>query len=194
METSEKLKRYQKVKFENYKKVNELKVNDDEAYIVLKIDSLNDIIAPYSMPDHPELKQEFFDIIRKKASIIPFDYPLVLEIHNKTFTSSEKILIRKLIKNYFTLEKINIETELKARKRKYNFFLVLGILSFLSYMALKKFDNIIAVKEMLSFFSSFSIWEWAELILFEQDNLKEQVILNTHLSKIRVVFDKDIVK
>jgi len=194
MDTPEKLKRYQKVKFENYKKVNDLKVNDDEAYIVLKINSLNDIITPYSMPEHTELKQGFFDIIRKKASIIPFDYPLVLEIHNQTFTSSEKILIRKLVKNYFTLEKINYETELKARRRKYNFFLIFGLLSFIAYILLRNFSDIIALKEMLSFFSSFSIWEWAELILFEQDNLKEQLILNTHLSKIRVVFDKDVVK
>ena len=41
------------------------------------------------------------------------------------------------------------------------------------------------------FISSFSLWEWLEIVIFEHDELTEQILLNRHLSKIRVVFKKD---
>ena len=37
MASPEKLKKYQKEKFESYKKINNLKINDNEAYIEIKV-------------------------------------------------------------------------------------------------------------------------------------------------------------
>ena len=48
----------------------------------------------------PKSLEEFIEVIERRASIIPLDYPLVLEIHNTTFSSEEKIIIR--IKNFTT--------------------------------------------------------------------------------------------
>ena len=97
MATPDKLKKYQKAKFESYKKVNDLKINDNEAYIEMKIDGFDDIKDDYCLTDGIVLKQDFIDAIVKRTNYIPLDYPLVLQIYNKTFTSSEKILVRKLI-------------------------------------------------------------------------------------------------
>ena len=65
MASPEKLKKYQKEKFESYKKINNLKVNDNEAYIEIKVKDYNSIISEYSLPDSPMLKQEFIDLIEK---------------------------------------------------------------------------------------------------------------------------------
>ena len=190
----EKLKKYQREKFNNFKKINELKIDDDEAYIELKVDKFSNIVSEYSLSDTPILKNEFLNIIESCASFIPLEYPLVLEIHNNTFTSSERILIRKFIKNHFNLIKVTKEMELKALKRKSYFFLTLGILMFLIVGIITAYAVLPFTHEILSFMASFSIWEFGELLFFEQDDLKEQVIKYSHLSTIRVLYDKDNVK
>lgn len=187
----EKIKKYQKEKFNNYKKINELKINDDEAYIDLKVKDLESIKDEFSTDNKLVLKKEFYESIEKSASIIPLDYPLVLEIHNQTFTSEEKIMIRRIIKNHFSLETITKEMELKAIKRKSYFFLICGILGFILLAIVYKYNLLSYLKEIISFIASFSIWEFAELLIFEQDNLKEEIIQKKHLSKIRIVYNKE---
>jgi hypothetical protein len=194
MATPDKLKKYQKAKFESYKKVNDLKINDNEAYIEMKIDGFDDIKDDYCLTDGIVLKQEFTDAILKRTNYIPLDYPLVLQIYNKTFTSSEKILVRKLIKNHFTLEMIDKEIELKKLRLKIYFFLSFAILGFLLYLLtyigfVKTLQELISL--VASFITSFSIWEISELIVFEEDEVKEEIIKYKHLSKIRIVFNKD---
>lgn len=187
----EKIKKYQKEKFNNYKKINELKINDNEAYIDLKVKDLESIKDEFSTDNKLVLKKEFYESIEKSASIIPLDYPLVLEIHNQTFTSEEKIMIRRIIKNHFSLETITKEMELKAIKRKSYFFLICGILGFILLAIVYKYNLLSYLKEIISFIASFSIWEFAELLIFEQDNLKEEIIQKKHLSKIRIVYNKE---
>ena len=194
MATPDKLKRYQKAKFENYKKVNELKINDNEAYIEMKVNGFDDIKDDYCLTDGIVLKQEFIDAILLRTNYIPLDYPLVLQIYNNTFTSSEKILVRKLIKNYFTLAKIDKDMELKKLRRKIFFFLSFAFVGLILFILttigeLKTFQELISF--IASFITSFSIWECSELIVFGEDDLKEQIIKYKHLSKIRVVFNKD---
>ncbi len=194
MATPDKLKKYQKAKFESYKKVNDLKINDNEAYIEMKIDGFDDIKDDYCLTDGIVLKQDFIDAIVKRTNYIPLDYPLVLQIYNKTFTSSEKILVRKLIKNHFTLEMIDKEIELKKLRLKIYFFLSFAILGFLLYVLtyigfVKTLQELISL--VASFITSFSIWEISELIVFEEDEVKEEIIKYKHLSKIRIVFNKD---
>lgn len=191
MNSSEKIKKYQKEKFNNYKKINELKINDNEAYIDLKVKDLESIKNEFSTDSKLVLKKEFYESIEKSASIIPLDYPLVLEIHNQTFTSEEKIKIRRIIKNHFSLETITKEMELKAIRRKSYFFLVCGVLGFILLAIVYKYNFLPYLKEIISFIASFSIWEFAELLIFEQDNLKEEIIQKKHLSKIRIVYKKE---
>ncbi len=194
MATPDKLKKYQKAKFESYKKVNDLKINDNEAYIEMKIDGFDDIKDDYCLTDGIVLKQDFIDAIVKRTNYIPLDYPLVLQIYNKTFTSSEKILVRKLIKNHFTLEMIDREIELKKLRLKIYFFLSFAVLGFLLFLLtyigfVKTLQELISL--VASFITSFSIWEISELIVFGEDEIKEEIIKYKHLSKIRIVFNKD---
>lgn len=191
MASPEKLKKYQREKFEHYKKINNLKINDNEAYISLKVLDYNSIVSEFSLEEQPALKNEFIEIIEKRAEIIPLDYPLVLEIHNKTFTAEQKITVRKLIKNRFTFISINKQSELKRLKQKGFYFLLLGILAFIISMLLYNNQILMPIFEILYFLASFSIWEFGELVIFEQDDLKEEIIKYNHLSKIRVVYDKD---
>lgn len=191
MATRQSLKKYQKEKFENYKKINELNISDDGAHIPIRVNSMDDIISNYSVRNNEMLSAEFIDILSNKAAYTTLDYPIVVEILNDSFSSEEKILIRKLIKNHFSLITITKETELKALKRKEYFFLFIGVFFFIILFLLYDSNIFEGILEVVLFISSFSIWEWAELIIFEQDELTEQILLNRHLSKTRIVFKKD---
>ena len=190
MASNERLKKYQKKKFEYYNQINELHVNDNEAYITVQIDDMKQILSTYSIKGSEIIKEEFLNLISKKASYIPCDYPLVLEIYTKNLNSEEKILIRKLLKNYYSLERIRIEEELKSIKRKSIFFLTCGIIFTLLFILMYKFNILISLLEIPSFIASFSLWEFAELTIFEQDDLREELIKNIDLSKMRIIYNK----
>ncbi len=191
MASPDKFKKYQKEKFENYKKINNLKINDNEAYITLKIDKYENVISNYSLEDHPVLKKEFTDVIESRASIIPLDYPIVLEIHNKTFTSEQKIIIRKLIKNHFTFIAIDKESELKRLKHKSKFLMLAGIITFIMSMLVYNIDFMVPFFEILNLITWYGVWECGSLIIFDQDGINEEIIKYKHLSQVRIVYNKD---
>jgi hypothetical protein len=194
MASPEKLKKYQKEKFDSYKKINNLKVNDNEAYIEMKVKDYNSIISEYSLEDSPVLKKEFLNVIENRASVIPLDYPLVLEIHNSNFSSEEKIVVRKLIKNHFTFISINKESELKRLRQKSRFLLLLGIILLIVSKLIENITFFVPIFEILNILTWVGIWECISLVLFDEDNLKEEIIKYKHLSKIRVVYNKEKIK
>lgn len=190
MHLREKIKRYQKKKFEKYKEINELKIADDEVYITLKIDNKDDVISKHSVKYEEILDESFMELITKKASYIPLDYPIVLELQYKELSSEDKILIRKLIRNYYKLEKIDKEMQLKEIERRTRFFLISGIIFFMIFIWLYN-SELSGIMEIASFIGSFSLWEFAEILIFDQDSLKEEVIKSNYLSKIRIVFNQE---
>lgn len=194
MASPEKLKKYQKEKFESYKKINNLKVNDNEAYIEIKVNDYKSIISDYSLEDNPVLKQEFIEVIERRASIIPLDYPLVLEIHNNSFSSEEKIIVRKLIKNHFTFISINKEAELKRLKQKSGYLLLTGMIMLIMSLLIENIEIMGLIFEILNILTWLGVWECGSLVLFDGDNLKEEIIKYKHLSKVRVVYNKEKIK
>lgn len=190
MHLREKIKRYQKKKFEKYKEINELKIADDEVYITLKIDNKDDVISKHSVKYEEVLDESFMELITKKTSYIPLDYPIVLELQYKELSSENKILIRKLIRNYYKLEKIDKEMQLKEIERRTRFFLISGIIFFMIFIWLYN-SELSGIMEIASFIGSFSLWEFAEILIFDQDSLKEEVIKSNYLSKIRIVFNQE---
>jgi len=186
-----KLKKYQRKKFRRYKELNEITTKNDEAYIFLKVKDIESILSEYASEQRPMLKPEFYEAIENKASFIPLDVPLVLQIQNSTFTSTEKILIRKLIKNYFDLKRVEKEIIEDSLSRKARFLFTVGIIGICVLTVLWSNPTASFLTEVVSVLASFSIWEFGSLMLFDYDDVKEQIIKYNHLSKIRIIYDKD---
>ena len=186
-----KVKRYQRKKFNRYKELNEIKTKNDEAYIVLRVKDMSSILSEYSSEERPTLNLDFYELIETKASIIPLDLPLVLQIQNDNLSSSDKILIRKLVKSYFELKRVAKQIEADALSRKARLLLTTGVLCICISFVLWNISNLTFINEMISVLSSFSVWEFGALMLFEYDSIKEEVIKYNHLSKIRVIYDKE---
>ena len=89
---------------------------------------------------------------------------------------------------------IDREIELKKIRLKIYFFLSFAVLGFLLFL-LTYIGFVKTLQELISFvasfITSFSIWEISELIVFGEDEIKEEIIKYKHLSKIRIVFNKD---
>ncbi len=187
----DKLKKYQRKKFNRYKELNDINTKNNEAYIVVKVKDMDSILSEYSSDDRPTLKAEFLELIERKASFIPLDLPLVLEIQNNNFTSNEKILIRKLIKNYFDLKRVETEVEENSLSRKARFLLTSGILCLCVIPFIWNNDKISFFTEVLSVLASFSIWEFGGLMMFDYDKIKETIIKYNHLAKVRIIYDKE---
>ena len=191
MSKKEKLKRYQKEKFQNYIKINDLVINNNEAYLFVKVNSLDEVISKYSISGREVISNDFAKYIEEIASYISFDYPLVLEICNDSFTPEEKILIREVIRKHFSLLTISKKTELKRIKRKSISLLFIGLIVFELMLIIYNLKSLSILKEVLIFISSFSLWQFAELILFEEDSLKEDIIKYSRISNVRVIYNKE---
>ena len=186
------IQRNQRKKFKRYKELNEITTKNDEAYIFLKVKNMESILSDYSADERPTLNNDFYDLIETKASVIPLDLPLVLEIKNDNFTSSDKILIRKLIKNHFELKRVAKEVEEDTLIRKARFLLTTGILCICISFVMWNMSSLTFANEIVSVLASFSIWEFGSLMLFDYDEMKEEIVKYNHLSKIRIIYDKDI--
>ena len=112
-----KLKKYQKKKFDYYKMINDYYLVNNEAYISVKTTSVNDIVSKYSINKDEILNDEFVRFVNTNASYIPDNYSLVLEICNHQFSEDEKNIITKVIENHYELEIIK---NTKAKRNKFS--------------------------------------------------------------------------
>ena len=58
-------------------------------------------------------------------------------------------------------------------------------------LLIKNIEMLVPVFEILNIITWLGIWESGSLMLFDEDNLKEELIKYKHLSKIRVVYNKE---
>ena len=186
-----KLKKYQTRKFDYYKTLNEYYLENNEAYISIKVDSINDIISKYSIKNDEILNYEFMRYLETNASYIPSKYKLVLEICNHKFTDKEKQIIEKVIRNHYGISLINKKEELNLSKRKGLFLLITGLISLLIFSILL-YSNILSVlQEICSLLFCFALWEYAESKIFTDDELKEEILDLKNLSEIKIIFKED---
>jgi hypothetical protein len=101
-------------------------------------------------------------------------------------------MIAESIHKYFKLKEINIASELEANKAKSKTFTIIGVIAFIILFALELLmENEVVFSEILSFIASFTVWEGIELILFEQDDIKETHAKYKNMANSKIVFDKD---
>ena len=185
------LKKYQERKFDYYETLNEYYLENGEAYISIKVDSIDDIISKYSIKGDEILNYEFMRYLETNASYIPNKYKLVLEICNHKFNEKEKQIIEKVIRNHYGISLINKKEELNASKRKGLFLLIVGFISLILFSILI-YSNILSVlQEVSSLLFCFALWEYAEAIIFTNDSIKEAILELKNLSEIKIIYKEN---
>ena len=183
-----KLKKYQTKKFDYYKTLNEYYIENGEAYISVNVYSMDDIISRYSVKNDEVLNYEFMRYLETNSSYIPDDSPLVLEICNHHFNDEEKEIIRKVISNHYGISLINKNEELKANKRKGKYLVLFGLLSFIIFACLAYLDKLMIIREIFSLIFCFTIWEATDIVIFNDDQIKEEIYNLQNLSEIKIIF------
>ena len=183
-----KLKKYQTKKFDYYKTLNEYYIKDGDAYISMKVYTIDDIISKYSVENDEVLNYEFMRYLETNASYIPDDYSLVLEICNHHFNDEDKKIIQKVIRNHYGISLINKKEELKGYQRKGRLLFILGLISLLIYAVLAYTNHLIILSEIFSLVFCFAMWEATEITIFDNDSIKEEIVELQNLSEIRIIF------
>lgn len=190
--SDDKLKKYQQQKFDDYKEFTNLDLRDNDVIISLKADSVYDILSEYSVKDNLGLNPAFIDFLSNQIDYIPIEYDITLNIQTINLTRREKEMIAESIHKYYKLKEINITSELEANKAKSKAFTIVGVIAFVILFTLELLmENEVVFSEILSFIASFTVWEGIELILFEQDDIKETHAKYKNMANSKIVFDKD---
>ena len=187
-ESKKKLKKYQTKKFDYYKTLNEYYIENGDAYISMKVYTIDDIISKYSIKNDEVLNYEFMRYLETNASYIPDEYSLVLEICNHHFSDEEKEIIQKVIRNHYSISLINKKEELKTYQRKGFYLLLSGLVSLLIYAILAYTESLIILSEIFSLIFCFAMWEATDITIFDNDSIKEEIVELQNLSEIRIIF------
>ena len=172
--SDDRLKKYQQQKFDDYKEFTNLDLRDNDVIISLKADSVYDILSEYSVKDNLGLNPAFIHFLSNQIDYIPIEYDITLNIQTINLTKREKEMIAESIHKYYKLKEINITSELEANKAKSKAFTIVGVIAFVILFILELLmESEVVFSEILSFIASFTVWEGIELILFEQDDIKE---------------------
>lgn len=183
------LKKFKNKKFDYSKYLKDFYVEDGQAYISIKVDSINDIISRYSIKEYEWINIEFADYIEKNAYYIPVEYPIVIEICGCEFSEEEKALIDEVIHDYFGLKLGDTVINLDINSRK-SLVLLLGGLFVLAIMLLISEFGTSGTPEFILILFWFFSWEYVDLSWLNRAELRQQKIEAGQLASVKVMFDE----
>ena len=177
--------------FNYYKVLDDYYLEDGIGFIPVKVNSIDDIISPYSIKNTEILNYEFMRYIDINANFIPWGYPLVLETHGPEFSDKEKRTISKALRNHYSLLLVNKKEELKdLRKRGFN-LIIMGIISFCIYLILMALKVNFAPIELMSFLFWVALWEGLDAELLSPGDLKDEIKDLEYLSNMNIIYEDE---
>ena len=177
--------------FNYYKVLDDYYLEDGIGFIPVKVNSIDDIISPYSIKNSEILNYEFMRYIDINANFIPWGYPLTLEIHGPKFSDKEKRLIAKVLKNHYSLLLVNKKEELKALRKRGLYLIVMGVISFIIYLMLMYFKVNFAPIELMSFLFWVALWEGLDAELLSPGDLKDEIKDLEYLSNMNIIYEDE---
>ncbi len=179
---------FRKKEFNLNKFINDYYMDQNSAYITVKVSDYNDIVSKYSVDNYEWINTKFADHLELMAYYIPVEEPIVIEIAGRKFTDEEKKVIEKVIKTYFGLKLGDKMLSLNSNRDKYMILLIYGVLSFIMFYVLYMNNVIETILEIVIFGFWFIIWEFANLAFLQRKNLKVEKLEAGQLSSATVVF------
>lgn len=185
------LKKYRHAQFDYSKYVKEFYVEDGNAYISCKVNSIDDIISSYSIKGYEWINKDFADYLEENAYYIPVEYPVIIEICGHHFEPGEQELIRRVIKDYFGLKLGDKNIDLDINSEKSSLLLLFGIFS-LGLVIFLSMYNVISLMMEIGFISLwFFLWEWADLAIIDRYDLLSDKIDAGQLASVKVIFNEN---
>lgn len=158
------------------------------ATIFCRISSYNDVITAYSAKDHEAVNLDFIEYLRRAASFIPDECPLVLHIIEDCLTKDEQKIIREVISDELAYDFGIVEQEEQRQNRIFFYTLVGLIIAVVLLWLTRDLDEI--PRELFFVLFWFMGDTVLEHIFFTGRELRQERRLAGRLASIKVVFSK----
>lgn len=185
------LEKFKSAKFNYTKFVKKYYMEKGEAYITVKVDSIDDIISKYSIKDYEWINPEFAAYIEESANYIPVETGIVIEICGPEFSDEEKQIIESTMKNYFGLQLQDKEIDIILNNRKASILLGLGLISLIVFIILQNKNLGAVISELLFLALWFFIWEYGDYGLIYAADLKLEKLYAGQLASAKITFIED---
>jgi len=185
------LKKFKSAKFNYARFVKDYYIEDGNAYISAKVDSVEDIISKYSLDDYEWINSEFADYLESSAYYIPVEESVIIEICGCKFSDEEKEMIKRVIKTYFGLKLGDKIIDLDINMHKANRLLILGFLSLVLVLFISRITNSEYVLELPLIMLWFFIWEYGDLAWIDRRDISMEKREAGQLASAKVVFNDE---
>ena len=180
-----------KIKFSEKDYVERNYIRDDgKAVIPVEVRNLDDI---YMKHDYKKLvlSDDITNYINEVASIIPFKYDIVIEVHCHELSADEQERMKKIVKNNFGMEIDDIDYKNRMNIYVSILLFVIGAATLILGYALE--DKILKILDELIVITGWVVlWDMMEGIIFTNNERKIERLnkLQLYDSKVEFVFDK----
>lgn len=185
--TLKNLSKFRKAKFNYAKFVRNYYMENDEAYITAKVNSIDDIVSRYSVEDYEWINEEFTSYIDNCAYHIPVEESIVLEITGAKFTDTEKEIIKKVIIDHYGLELGETMISLEMNKRRAAILLLLSVVTAIIFFGLFIYTDSIFL-ELIVVGLWFFTWELGNVGWLNRSELRMQKLEAGQLASLRIKF------
>lgn len=176
----------EKYKFDYNKYIADNYIRKDTAVIKVLMNNKEDFYNLYDPRKHT-INNSIMEYITEEAENIPFKYNVAIEFYTDELTDEEKVLIKKMIKNYYGLKVTNKNSVIKVSLVKAICLILLGAL-IVAYSALSNtFFNYIYV-EVVYVVGWVLLWEGIEIFLLSNNEDKVQKKNYKQLYNAEVLF------
>ena len=184
------LKKFKSAKFNYARFVKDYYIENNNAYISAKVDSIDDIISKYSLEDYEWINSEFAKYLTNSAYYIPVEESVIIEICGCKFTEKEKEKITRVIKTYFGLKLGDKIIDLDINFRKANRLLILGVLSLGLVFFISKLTNLEYIIELPLIMLWFFIWEYGDLAWLDRWDISMEKLEAGQLASAKIIFNE----
>jgi len=183
------LKKFKSAKFNYARFVKDYYIENGNAYISAKVDSIDDIISKYSLEDYEWINSEFAEYLESSAYYIPVEESVIIEICGCKFSDEEKEKISRVIKTYFGLKLGDKIIDLDVNMHKSNRLLILGVLSLILVLFISRLTKFEYIIELPLIMLWFFIWEYGDLAWLDRRDISMEKLEAGQLASAKVIFN-----
>ena len=158
------------------------------ATIPCRIESCEDVISSYSVKNYETLNPAFTEYVQDAVSVIPSEYPVVLDLINSSLTEEEKKTIEETIRDDFAYALGYQEAQLKHHEKMFCIIMAGLIISIILLTILQQAAEI--PRELIFVLFWFTADTILDYVFFTGNDLRTEHILAGRLACVKVIFSE----
>jgi len=190
----DKIKTYSNKKYLDKFFQNEFDLVDKNAHVYLYLKSKDELFDSRTRGKQLSLNPIIYKYIDDKTSMLDNDIKINLHITCPGITNKEEEQVKHIMKEFYAVELYKIQKTYARHRNKTICLILIGIISFIMYIALYSNGDFAMFKEIFAFLFTFSLWLAIESLIYELSDTRYEVGNVTQNLLIDVEFIKEINK